>query len=272
MNSRAALLSSILAVSTALLASPASATVIRVDFSGTLTSTTDTTGAVFNNGTGASSGAGTAIYGYSLWDLSKPGVLGPHAGGTLNEYDFDQNGCYCNPADDTIRTWINVGGVEYAPDLNMGTYNRAHLQDRADGDVWSQNLTSSGHNQLTPEVNGTFDYLSIERRFGFHMNDPRGHTLRGVDFNQPFNWRAGARGSGGGSFDFTSQLFSNGTSERYSGTPGSYLVNATGAFSLDSMRVSRVPEPGTLALCFVVGALLITVGRRRRPAPNELLS
>jgi hypothetical protein len=266
MNSRAALFASLFAVSTALLAAPASATMIRVDFSGTLTATTDETGAVFNNGTGANSGAGTAIFGYALWDLSKPGLLGPDGSGTLNAYDFDQNGCYCNPADDAIRTWINVGGVEYAPDLNMGTYNRALLLDRPDGDVWSQNLTSSGHNPLTPEVNGTFDYLSIERRFGFHINDPSGQTLSGVDFNQPFDWLPGAQGSGGGSFSFTSQLFSNGTSERYSGRPGNYLVDASGAFSLNSLRVSQVPEPGTFALCFVAGLLLISVGRRRQIA------
>lgn len=265
MNSRAALFASIVAVS-ALLTAPASAAIIRVDFSGTFTATTDATGSVFNNGTGANSGVGSAISGYALWDLSKPGLLGPH--GSLNEYDFDQNGCYCNPADDAIRTWITIGGVEYAPDLNMGTYNRAQLKDASDGDVWSQNLTSSGHNPLTPEENGTFDYLSIERRFGFRMEDPSGQTLSGLDFNQPFSWMAGAQGFGVGNFNFVSQTFTDGTSERFSGTPGSYLVNSTGSFSLDSLRVSQVPEPGTLALYGVAGFLLVAFGRRqsrRRP-------
>jgi len=266
MNSRATLFASIVTAS-ALFAAPASAVMIRVDFSGTLTETTDTTGAVFNNGTGVNSGAGTVISGYALWDLSKPGLLGPDGSGTMNAYDFDQNGCYCDPANDAIRTWITVGGVEYAPDLNMGTYNRALLLDRPDRDLWSQNLTSSGHNALTPEVNGTFDYLSVERRFGFRMEDPSGQTLSGVDFNQPFDWVAGAQGFGLGSFSFVSQSFSNGTRERFSGTPGSYLVNATGAFSLDSLRVSQVPEPGTLTLCLVAGLLMVTF-RRRTLAPE----
>jgi hypothetical protein len=267
MISRAALLSSIAAASIACLtAAPANATMIRVDFSGTFTSTTDATGSVFNNGTGANSGVGTAVFGYALWDLSKPGFLGPDGSGTFNAYDYDQNGCYCDPANDAIRTWVNIGGTEYAPDLNMGTYNTASIKNRADGDAWSQQLFSSGHNQVSPEVNGTFDYLSIDRTFGFRFSDLTGMTLDSVDFGQPFEWLSGVNGTGGGRFSFTSQLFSGGTSERYSGTAGAYLVNASGDFSLSSLRVSQVPEPGVIALSLVGGLLLFAVGRRREAA------
>jgi hypothetical protein len=268
MISRSSLLASIAAASIACLAAPAHATMIRVDFNGTFTSTSDATGAVFNNGTGANSGVGSAVFGYALWDLSKPGLLGPDGSGTFNAYDYDQNGCYCNPANDAIRTWINIGGTEYAPDLNMGTYNTATIKDRADGDAWSQQLFSSGHDPVSPEVNGTFDYLSVDRRFGFRFADSSGMTLSGVDFGQPFEWLAGVNGVGGGSFSFVSQLFTGGTAERYSGTAGDYLVNASGDFSLSSLRVSQVPEPGMLALCLAAGVMLLTFGRRRMAEPT----
>ncbi len=264
MISRATLLASIATASLACLtAVPANATMIRVDFNGIFTATSDATGVVFNNGNGTGTGIGSAVSGYALWDLSKPGLLGPDGSNSFNAYDYDQNGCYCDPANDAIRTWVNIGGVEYAPDLNMGTYNTALMTDRADGDGWSQQLFSSGHNQLSPEVNGTFDYLSIDRHFGFRISDPTGATLNGVDFNQPFEWLSGVNGTGAGRFSFVSQVFTGGTAERYSGTAGSYLVNASGDFSLTSLRVSQVPEPGMLALCVAAGAMLLTFGRRR---------
>ena len=250
--------------STLLWTAQASATVMKIEFTGIFSSTTDATGTMFGNGTGANSGAGTSISGYALWDLSRPGIFGPYAGGTANLMEWDKNGCYCDPAADPIRTWLTIGGVEYSPDLNLGTRNTVNVANKPDQDSWSQSMFSSGHNPLEPEANGVFDYLSVDRKFTLGFTDPSGLTLNDVDFSQPFEWMPGSNGSGMGSFNFQNQLWTDGTSERYSGTPGEYLLNASGSFVLTSLRASQVPEPGTLAL-FAAAGLMFVVVRRRAP-------
>src|SRR4051812_48120991 len=77
MKKHRAALASFAAIAVVALCAPANASVIRVDFTGVFTSTTDSTGSVFGNGTGANSGIGTQISGFALWDLDKPGFLGP---------------------------------------------------------------------------------------------------------------------------------------------------------------------------------------------------
>ena len=62
-----------------------------------------------------------------------------------------------------------------------------------------------------------------------------------------------------------------GTAERYSGTAGDYLVNASGDFSLTSLRVSQVPEPGMAGLA-LVGLLAAFGWRRRSPGAGKRAS
>jgi hypothetical protein len=258
---------SIALVSALFWASPANATVMRVEFTGIFTSTTDATGTVFHNGTAANSGAGTLISGYSLWDLSLGGIFDLPSPESAY-FDRDYEGCYCDPDSMPLRTWLTIGGVEYAPNLNMGTYAYANILNSPSQDAWGESFRSAGHYQLEPEVGGVADYLSVYRRFGIQMTDPTAVTLNSDDFSQPIDWDIGPHGYGTGFFLFENQIWTDGTSQRYSGTAGAFLTNATGTFAVTSLRVSQVPEPDTLALILAGGLLLGFARRRARSEPE----
>jgi hypothetical protein len=124
-------------------------------------------------------------------------------------------------------------------------------------------LRSSGHSQLSPVVNGAYDYLAIDRTFEFGWFNALGTTLSNADFDQPIDWLAGINGTGGGSFSFKNQKWLGGNDQAFSGSAGDLLTDASGRFSLSTMHVSEVPEPDTLALFFAGALVVVGIGRRR---------
>ena len=89
---------------------PLFAGVVQIEFTGTLTSTTDATGGVFHNGTAPNSGAGTLISGLITWDLEPSIPLGIYRD-AARIIEWDVNHSYYNPAQDVVRTWLTVGGT-----------------------------------------------------------------------------------------------------------------------------------------------------------------
>jgi hypothetical protein len=212
---------------------------MHYQFSGFITSSTDLTGIVFHNGTANNSGAGTAISGQVIWDLSHPISPGPHNGTLL--YDVDHEGSYLPPSDSAISSSILIAGVPYDSPLNFGTANTIMLDDLQSGaslERFSFNrLLAWGHYPMGPaDANGNYDYLLVQHLLRLNVVDPTGNLIQGLDASQPINWLSGVNGFGTGSFTMKSQLWSGGHAQLHTGTPGAVLIDSEVFFVLTSFK------------------------------------